>query len=61
MLSRALLTTLLLLITLPALADHHLCNWVYDGDTIRLAGGERVRLLGVDAPEVHPLPPLSPA
>jgi len=52
-LSRALLTPLLLLITLPALADHHLCNWVYDGDTIRLAGGERVRLLGVDAPELH--------
>jgi hypothetical protein len=26
---------------------------VVDGDTLALAGGERVRLLGVDAPELH--------
>jgi endonuclease YncB( thermonuclease family) len=26
---------------------------VHDGDTVRLAGGERVRLLGIDAPEMR--------
>jgi endonuclease YncB( thermonuclease family) len=26
---------------------------VVDGDTVRLAGGERVRLLGIDAPEMR--------
>ncbi len=26
---------------------------VVDGDTLRLAGGERVRLAGIDAPEMH--------
>jgi len=26
---------------------------VVDGDTIRLAGGEKVRYLGIDTPEVH--------
>ena len=29
-----------------------LVKWVGDGDTILLAGGERVRYLGIDAPEV---------
>lgn len=28
--------------------------YVIDGDTIRLPGGERVRLLGIDAPEMPP-------
>jgi len=27
---------------------------VLDGDTVVLAGGEHVRLLGIDAPELHP-------
>ncbi|MBI5168010.1 MAG: thermonuclease family protein [Candidatus Eisenbacteria bacterium] len=29
------------------------CERVIDGDTVVLDGGERVRLLGVDTPEVH--------
>ncbi|MCS7131323.1 MAG: thermonuclease family protein [Hadesarchaea archaeon] len=29
---------------------------VLDGDTIVLSGGERVRLVGVNAPELHPKP-----
>jgi micrococcal nuclease len=28
--------------------------YVIDGDTVRLPGGERVRLLGIDAPEMPP-------
>lgn len=27
---------------------------VIDGDTLRTAGGERIRLIGIDAPELHP-------
>ena len=27
--------------------------FVIDGDTVRLAGGERIRLLGIDAPEMR--------
>ncbi len=30
--------------------------WVYDGDTVRLADGRKVRLIGVNAPELHPEP-----
>jgi endonuclease YncB( thermonuclease family) len=48
-----LLAAILLLVPAVSPADTHRCDWVYDGDTIRLEGGERVRLLGVDAPEVH--------
>jgi micrococcal nuclease len=33
----------------PVRVDH-----VPDGDTLILASGERVRMLGVDAPELHP-------
>jgi endonuclease YncB( thermonuclease family) len=33
---------------------------VHDGDTIRLCGGERVRLAGIDAPEVVDSPRCSP-
>lgn len=33
---------------------------VHDGDTIRLCGGERVRLAGIDAPEVADSPRCSP-
>lgn len=47
------LIVLLLAVPTASPADTHRCEWVYDGDTIRLEGGERVRLLGVDAPEVH--------
>ena len=28
-------------------------EYVIDGDTVKLAGGERVRLLGIDAPEMR--------
>jgi micrococcal nuclease len=28
-------------------------SWVVDGDTIRLTNGERVRLVQIDAPELH--------
>jgi len=31
---------------------HHVV-YVYDGDTIKLDNGERVRLIGIDAPEAH--------
>lgn len=27
--------------------------WVTDGDTFRLAGGERIRIAGIDAPEIQ--------
>lgn len=49
----SLLVSALLLVSTCCPADTHRCDWVYDGDTIRLEGGERVRLLGVDTPEVH--------
>ena len=28
--------------------------WVIDGDTFRLASGERIRIAGIDAPETQP-------
>jgi micrococcal nuclease len=28
-------------------------EYVYDGDTIRLVNGEKVRLVGIDTPEMH--------
>ena len=31
----------------------HRVSYVYDGDTIKLDNGERVRLIGIDAPEAH--------
>ncbi|MBI3314648.1 MAG: thermonuclease family protein [Candidatus Omnitrophica bacterium] len=31
----------------------HRVTYVYDGDTIKLDNGERVRLVGIDAPEAH--------
>jgi len=53
-LSRAFLAALLLL-TLAATAGAEelrgRVEWVYDGDTIRVAGIGRVRLLGIDTPE----------
>jgi len=53
---RSVLLISILMLLFPTLllrADTHRCEWVYDGDTIRLENGERVRLLGVDAPELH--------
>lgn len=47
---RALL--LLLLLALPSLAQTALVVDVHDGDTVRLADGQRVRLWGIDAPEL---------
>ncbi len=29
-------------------------TYVYDGDTVRLADGARLRLIGIDTPELHP-------
>lgn len=37
----------------PAEAKHRTCVRVVDGDTVILDGGERVRLIGVDTPELH--------
>lgn len=37
----------------PAPAGLRRCERVIDGDTVVLDGGERVRLIGVDTPEVH--------
>ena len=33
-------------------ASYHNVKFVYDGDTILLKGGEKVRYLGIDAPEI---------
>ncbi|NQS99858.1 MAG: thermonuclease family protein [Candidatus Omnitrophica bacterium] len=37
----------------PTDYDNVLVTKVFDGDTLRLANGEKVRLLGIDAPELH--------
>ncbi|MCC6650348.1 MAG: thermonuclease family protein [Candidatus Eisenbacteria bacterium] len=37
----------------PVPAGFRRCERVIDGDTVVLDGGERVRLIGVDTPEVH--------
>lgn len=29
------------------------CTRVVDGDTIVISGGDKVRLIGIDAPEFH--------
>jgi len=47
-----LLVIALLLFALPALAQPARVASVHDGDTLRLEGGERVRLWGIDAPEL---------
>lgn len=36
-----------------AACDEALVERVVDGDTLRLASGERVRLIGIDTPEMH--------
>jgi len=43
---------LLLLFALPVLAEVVLVHDVQSGDSVRLSNGERVRLFGVDAPEL---------
>ncbi|MCA9248484.1 MAG: thermonuclease family protein [Planctomycetales bacterium] len=48
----------------PSLLEEGVCEveYVIDGDTIRLTNGARVRLIGVDTPEVHfPDEPQRPA
>jgi endonuclease YncB( thermonuclease family) len=37
---------------LPAAAERKVCHHVYDGDTLTLATRERVRLAGIDTPEI---------
>ncbi|HEX5034512.1 MAG TPA: thermonuclease family protein [bacterium] len=52
------LLLLILLLAAPAgLLAKEDWQWVqkiYDGDTLRLKGGQKVRLLGIDTPELHP-------
>jgi micrococcal nuclease len=58
---RYFLTALLLLITtllIPTISltqdyDYFIVKRVVDGDTLLLKNGQRVRLIGVDTPEVH--------
>ncbi len=49
-----LLTILICLISLPVFAQNNeLVIRVIDGDTLKLASGEKVRLIGIDTPEMH--------
>lgn len=45
-------TLVILAISLPVQAEDAQVRWVPDGDTIHLEDGRRVRLLGIDAPEL---------
>jgi len=45
---------------LPAGAARHRCTSVYDGDTLTLEGGQKVRLLAVDTPELKEHENLAP-
>lgn len=47
----ALAAALLLIAAAPAEQARIAC--VIDGDTVRLASGERVRIAGIDSPELH--------
>jgi len=51
---RKALFVIILLITIPAYAEHFVVKHVIDGDTLKLATGERVRLIGIDTPERKP-------
>jgi micrococcal nuclease len=54
---RALLAFFLLLMPIAELSAEENWLWVqkvYDGDTFKLKGGDKVRLLGIDTPELHP-------
>jgi micrococcal nuclease len=49
--------TTLLFVTTPAVAQQSATGtirYVTDGDTFRLASGERIRIAGIDAPETDP-------
>jgi len=48
-----LLSLSFFLFSSPLAADFYTVKRVIDGDTLLLANGERVRLIGVDTPEVH--------
>jgi len=54
---RAILSPLLVLLLLAALSHSqekfYRVKRVVDGDTLLLTNGERVRLIGVDTPEIH--------
>ena len=53
LLRSVLWTTLILLtLSLPVQAEQARVRWVPDGDTIHLEDGRRVRLLGIDTPEL---------
>ena len=59
--SRAVPFVLTLLLAAPVLAGElHTVQRVIDGDTVVMASGERVRLIGVNAPERRkPLGPMA--
>jgi len=44
---------LLLTLTFPAIAERAVVKRVVDGDTLVLEDSRKVRLIGVDTPEVH--------
>jgi micrococcal nuclease len=46
-------TCLALPLTAAPRPDRARVAYVIDGDTFRLAGGERIRIAGIDAPETH--------
>jgi micrococcal nuclease len=52
--ARPLLALLCLLATCSLQAADLVVRRIIDGDTLLLSNGERVRLIGVDTPEVHP-------
>ncbi|KAL7466026.1 hypothetical protein ACHAXS_006317 [Conticribra weissflogii] len=45
--------------SLPKAAKRFHCHHVYDGDTLTLDGGDRVRLLGIDTPELKEKQPFA--
>mmetsp|Transcript_15146 Transcript_15146/g.32879 ORF Transcript_15146/g.32879 Transcript_15146/m.32879 type:complete len:291 (-) Transcript_15146:96-968(-) len=45
--------------SLPNAAQKYLCRNVYDGDTLTLDDGSRVRLLGIDTPELKEKQPFA--
>lgn len=61
MVARFLLALLLASLLSPAFGDNPTVTRIVDGDTIVLSTGEKVRLIGVDTPEiVDPWKPLEP-
>eukprot|EP00980_Cylindrotheca_fusiformis_P002391 scaffold558_cov111-Cylindrotheca_fusiformis.AAC.9 len=45
--------------SVPSGAEEIMCKSVYDGDTLTLADGRRVRLLGIDTPELKEKQPFA--